>query len=116
MSLTGTPVRRNLVAAQSTPLNGEGGRDRDGSPGPLCTPDSLPLHQNARHKQTRSTVDPAELNSDSQSNDSTPSRKSKAMFPRTPTPFKDALAKLEKKNGAVKNLVRFFFFFFFLAV
>lgn len=106
ISLTGTPVRRNLH--QSTPLNQEGGRDREGSPGPLCTPDSLPYHQAARQKHARNATDGEsdgiELNSDSRSNDSTPSRKCKVMFPRTPTPFKDALAKLEKKNGAVKNL------------
>ncbi|KAJ1530938.1 hypothetical protein ONE63_005774 [Megalurothrips usitatus] len=106
ISLTGTPVRRNLVAAQSTPLNREG--DRAGSPGPLCTPDSLPLHQATRQRMARTapvvSTENTEQESEPRSNDSTPSRKTKLMFPRTPTPFKDALAKLEKKNGAVKNL------------
>ncbi|KAK3915228.1 Transcriptional activator Myb [Frankliniella fusca] len=107
MSLTGTPVRRNLVAAQSTPLNCDGDQDRDGSPGPLCTPDTLPLQQAARQRLARSSsvnAENGEGGGESRSNDATPSKKTRLMFPRTPTPFKDALAKLEKKNGAVKNL------------
>lgn len=116
ISLTGTPVRRNLVAAQSTPLNRESDRDREGSPGPLCTPDTHPMHQAARQRQARNEADAAASNaesaSESRSNDSTPSRKNRVMLPRTPTPFKDALAKLEKKNGAVRNLVSHFFIYY----
>ncbi|KAE8739139.1 hypothetical protein FOCC_FOCC015368 [Frankliniella occidentalis] len=106
ISLTGTPVRRNLVAAQSTPLNCDGDRDREGSPGPLCTPDTLPLQQAARQRLARHAANSehSEGGTESRSNDSTPSKKTRLSFPRTPTPFKDALAKLEKKNGAVKNL------------
>lgn len=105
ISLTGTPVRRNLVAAQSTPLNRE--TDREGSPGPLSTPELLPVHQAARQRMARinSAAENVEQTSEPSSNDSTPNRKNKLMQPRTPTPFKDALAKLEKKNGAMKNLV-----------
>ncbi|XP_034247056.1 myb-related protein B isoform X2 [Thrips palmi] len=106
ISLTGTPVRRNLVAAQSTPLNREGDRDREGSPGPLSTPELLPVHQAARQRMARinAAAENVEQPSEPSSNDSTPNRKNKLTQPRTPTPFKDALAKLEKKNGAMKNL------------
>lgn len=54
----------------------------------------------------------AEQDSEPRSNDSTPNRKNRLLtLPRTPTPFKDALAKLEKKNGAVKKMVSSFFIY-----
>lgn len=105
ISLSGTPVRRNFNA-QSTPLNREGDRER--SPGPLSTPELPSVHQAARQRMARAAAaEIVEQASEPSSNDSTPNRKNKHIQPRTPTPFKDALAKLERKNGAMKIEVRF---------
>lgn len=78
-SLASTPVKRSNAPAQSTPL-----KSVENSPGPLCTPNPLPMQP---LRQTQNT----------------PNRLSRSSeTPRTPTPFKKAWAELEKKSGAVK--------------
>ncbi|GFG39430.1 hypothetical protein Cfor_08379, partial [Coptotermes formosanus] len=97
VGLSATPLRRCTVTAQSTPLQHQAEREKENSSGPLSTPNSFPLQpvklshigrnsdhdQTTPHKVRRSFVDPT---------------------PRTPTPFKNALAELEKNGGIVKYM------------
>lgn len=82
------------MAAQSTPLRTKDTFADDDS---LCTPNLIPI---SSLKQSQS------IDRDL----CTPSKTRRSLIdtPRTPTPFKKALAELEKKSGAVKYLVIIF--------
>ncbi|CAH1114580.1 unnamed protein product [Psylliodes chrysocephalus] len=76
----------------STPVKDKSRPDRDYSP--LSTPRGLPAIIKLEPIASCSTSDIT----------STPSKRFPSDTPRTPTPFKKALADLEKKSGAIKNL------------
>ncbi|XP_068082583.1 myb-related protein A isoform X2 [Anabrus simplex] len=86
VNLSSTPVKRCMAPAQSTPLQGV-----ENSPGSLCTPNPI-MMMPLRGSQSRDFCTPTKV------------RRSVLDTPRTPTPFKDALAELEKKSGAVKYM------------
>ncbi|XP_069702633.1 transcriptional activator Myb isoform X1 [Periplaneta americana] len=91
----GTPLRQCTITAQSTPLQQR--RDKENSPGLLCTPNPLPMQP----------VKQSQMNRNSERDYSTPSKSRRYppdSTPRTPTPFKNALAELEKNGGVVKYL------------
>jgi len=73
-------VRRDVLF-QSTPMV-----DDERSSSPLTTPNPPPLH--SHHHLGHST----------------PNKAKRSLAPKTPTPFKNAMAELEKQGGVVKCL------------
>lgn len=101
MALSTTPLRRGTINAQSTPFH-QREQEKENSPGPLCTPNPPPVKQHHLRSSERDHTTPSKarrcLND--------------PMQPRTPTPFKNALAELEKNGGkflvSEAYLVRYF--------
>ncbi|XP_046999231.1 myb-related protein B isoform X2 [Schistocerca americana] len=84
-----SPFRR-FATGQSTPVRGGGADDvqQEDSPGPLCTPNPpLPVGLFKKEPSSKEHCTPSK------------SRRSLLSTPRTPTPFKDALAECQKKGG-----------------
>lgn len=84
-----SPFRR-FATGQSTPVRGSGADDtpQEDSPGPLCTPNPpLSLGVFKKEPSSKEHCTPNK------------SRRSLLSTPRTPTPFKDALAECQKKGG-----------------
>ncbi|XP_057660598.1 myb-related protein A isoform X11 [Diorhabda carinulata] len=77
----------------STPVKDKSRTDRDYSP--LSTPRGI--HAIIKQDATASCSTAADITS-------TPNKRFPSDTPRTPTPFKKALADLEKKSGPIKNL------------
>ncbi|XP_056633340.1 transcriptional activator Myb isoform X6 [Diorhabda sublineata] len=77
----------------STPVKDKSRPDRDYSP--LSTPRGI--HAIIKQDATASCSTAADITS-------TPNKRFPSDTPRTPTPFKKALADLEKKSGPIKNL------------
>lgn len=77
LTFDATPVRRTALNLQSTPVH-----DDDRSSSPLTTPNPLPMHRDNDH--------------------TTPTKARRSLTPKTPTPFKNALAELEKQSGVLK--------------
>lgn len=85
LSFDSTSVRRTALNLQSTPVH-----DEDRSSSPLSTPNPMPLQRENDH--------------------TTPTKARRSLTPKTPTPFKNALAELEKQSGLVKYTVKTIFF------
>ena len=97
MDMTGTPVRRSLIAAQSTPLSME----RDDRHDILSTPDIMMKDNMRRNSEAAGML---------QGGAGTPSGKGCEMRnaePQTPTPVKNALAELQKEGASLKHMVSF---------
>ncbi|KAL0279239.1 UNVERIFIED_CONTAM: hypothetical protein PYX00_000847 [Menopon gallinae] len=78
LSFDVTPSRRTALNLQSTPVHD----NEDRSNSPLTTPNPPPMHRDNDH--------------------TTPTKARRSLTPKTPTPFKNALAELEKQSGLVK--------------
>lgn len=83
LSFDSASVRRTALNLQSTPVH-----DEERSTSPLTTPNPMPLHRESDH--------------------TTPTKAMRSLTPKTPTPFKNALAELEKQSGMVKFTVSIF--------
>ncbi|XP_021924975.1 myb-related protein A isoform X2 [Zootermopsis nevadensis] len=97
VGLSATPLRRCTVTAQSTPLQQQAEQEKENSPGLLSTPYSFPM------QPTKLSL----MNRNSDPDHSTPSKARRCLadpMPRTPTPFKNALAELEKNGGIAKYM------------
>lgn len=81
LSFDVTPSRRTALNLQSTPVHD----NDDRSNSPLTTPNPPPMHRDNDH--------------------TTPTKSRRSLTPKTPTPFKNALAELEKQSGLVKYTV-----------
>lgn len=102
VGLSATPLRRCTVTAQSTPLQQQAEQEKENSPGLLSTPYSFPM------QPTKLSL----MNRNSDPDHSTPSKARRCLadpMPRTPTPFKNALAELEKNGGIAKYMVEWSF-------
>lgn len=80
LTFDATPVRRTALNLQSTPVH-----DDERSSSPLTTPNPLPMHRDNDH--------------------TTPTKARRSLTPKTPTPFKNALAEFEKQSGVLKYTV-----------
>ncbi|XP_023716949.1 myb-related protein A isoform X2 [Cryptotermes secundus] len=97
VDLSATPLRRCTVTAQSTPFQQNVEQEKENSPDLLITPNSFPMQPVKQNQISR--------NSDR--DHFTPSKVRRCLAdptPRTPTPFKNALAELEKNGGIVKYM------------
>jgi len=98
IGLSATPLRRCTITAQSTPLQQQAEHEKENSSGRLSTPHSFPLQP----------VKLSQIGRNSDHDPSTPNKVRRSFVdptPRTPTPFKNALAELEKNGGIVKYMV-----------
>lgn len=97
IGLSATPLRRCTITAQSTPLQQQVEHEKENSSGRLSTPHAFPLQP----------VKLSQIGRNSDHDPSTPNKVRRSFgdpTPRTPTPFKNALAELEKNGGIVKYL------------